>query len=169
MSPAARPSIPASPVAGERVVRIVEIAERIAGTIIDDAEEQARLRLERAEAEADRLVEARLAAVAAVGDSLTSQVESLRQQLDRLLASLEEVRAQGQPRPMLAAVPSAPFPLSTVDAADPDPAILPQARVAATQMAVLGVAREEMGSRLQTEFGIEDTAPILDAILGPED
>ena len=36
-------------------------------------------------------------------------------------------------------------------------------------MAVSGSSREEIEARLRNGFEIEDTAPILDAILGPED
>jgi vacuolar-type H+-ATPase subunit H len=42
------------------------------------------------------------------------------------------------------------------------------ARLLATQMAVAGSNRAEIESRLQNEFGIRDTGPMLDAILGPE-
>jgi hypothetical protein len=42
------------------------------------------------------------------------------------------------------------------------------ARLLATQMAVSGSTREEIEARLRSGFAIEDTAPILDAILGPE-
>lgn len=41
------------------------------------------------------------------------------------------------------------------------------ARLLATQMAVAGSTRAEIEGRLQHEFDIRDTAPILDAILGP--
>jgi vacuolar-type H+-ATPase subunit H len=43
------------------------------------------------------------------------------------------------------------------------------ARLLATQMAVSGSSREEIEARLRSGFEIEDTASILDAILGPED
>ena len=36
-------------------------------------------------------------------------------------------------------------------------------------MAVSGSSREEIEARLRNGFEIEDTAAILDAILGPED
>jgi vacuolar-type H+-ATPase subunit H len=42
------------------------------------------------------------------------------------------------------------------------------ARLLATQMAVSGASREEIEQKLRSGFEIEDTAPILDAILGPE-
>ena len=42
------------------------------------------------------------------------------------------------------------------------------ARLLATQMAVSGSSRAEIEARLRSGFAIEDTAPILDAILGPE-
>jgi hypothetical protein len=41
------------------------------------------------------------------------------------------------------------------------------ARLLATQMAVAGSNRAEIESRLQHEFGIRDTGPMLDSILGP--
>ena len=43
------------------------------------------------------------------------------------------------------------------------------ARLLATQMAVSGSSREEIAARLRNGFEIEDTASILDAILGPEE
>jgi hypothetical protein len=43
------------------------------------------------------------------------------------------------------------------------------ARLLATQMAVSGNTREEIEERLRNGFEIEDTASILDAILGPEE
>ena len=43
------------------------------------------------------------------------------------------------------------------------------ARLLATQMAVSGSSREEIEVRLRNGFEIEDTAAILDAILGPEE
>jgi vacuolar-type H+-ATPase subunit H len=42
------------------------------------------------------------------------------------------------------------------------------ARLLATQMAVAGSSREEIEGRLQSEFGIREAGPMLDAILGPE-
>jgi vacuolar-type H+-ATPase subunit H len=42
------------------------------------------------------------------------------------------------------------------------------ARLLAAQMAVAGSSREEIEGRLRNEFGIEDAAPILDGILGPD-
>ncbi|MGV1047373.1 MAG: hypothetical protein ACOYD4_02455, partial [Solirubrobacterales bacterium] len=43
------------------------------------------------------------------------------------------------------------------------------ARLLATQMAVSGNSREEIGTRLRNGFEIEDADAILDAILGPEE
>jgi vacuolar-type H+-ATPase subunit H len=42
------------------------------------------------------------------------------------------------------------------------------ARLLATQMAVSGSSREEIETRLRVGFAIDNTQPILDAILGPE-
>jgi cell division septum initiation protein DivIVA len=43
------------------------------------------------------------------------------------------------------------------------------ARLLTTQMAVAGSSRAEIERRLQSEFGIRDTGPMLDAILGEEE
>ncbi|HEX8958687.1 MAG TPA: hypothetical protein VF770_02575, partial [Solirubrobacterales bacterium] len=50
--------------AAERLAAIVEAAERAAANVIDDAEQQARSRLEEAGARADRIVAERLRALA---------------------------------------------------------------------------------------------------------
>lgn len=82
--------------------------------------------------------------------------------------------------PHLSAVDSGPFASTPPVAAAPDPAPAPPpsaqgdqgsaaaARLLATQMAVSGASREEIDARLRTGFEIEDTASILDAILGAE-
>jgi vacuolar-type H+-ATPase subunit H len=179
------PSSPATSTA-ERLAAIVEAAERAAVTVIDDAEEQARRRLDEAEAEANRLVAERLASISDLIDSLVSQAEEIRGQSERLVSSLEEARRRldGDPR---AAAPPRPRPshLTAVDAVVPaarESAELERddsepgergtpagARLLATQMAVSGNSREEIEARLRNGFEIEDTASILDAILGPED
>jgi hypothetical protein len=63
-----------------------------------------------------------------------------------------------------------PEPTAPVAAAadQEDPRTPAGARLLATQMAVSGSSREEIEQRLRNGFEIEDTAPILDAILGPE-
>jgi vacuolar-type H+-ATPase subunit H len=184
-----RPTSPPSPASStaERLAAIVEAAERAAVTVIDDAEEQARKRLEEARAEADRLVAERLAAIADLTDSLVAQAEEVRARSERLVSSLEEARRHldgdsgpGSPQPR-----SRPSHLTAVDTvteaaaeAAPEPQSGPGrgergtpagARLLATQMAVSGNSREEIETRLRNGFEIEDTAAILDAILGPED
>jgi vacuolar-type H+-ATPase subunit H len=180
-----------TPLAGgtaERLAAIVEAAERAAVTVIDDAEKQARRRLEEAEGEADRLVGERLAALADLTDSLIAQAEAVREQSERWLAALADARrrlgavgAPEQAEPGQAGVPTRPSHLSAVDPAAglaPRPTELRPdvgegtpagARLLATQMAVSGSSREEIEARLRNGFEIEDTASILDAILGPED
>jgi hypothetical protein len=65
-------------------------------------------------------------------------------------------------QPPVAAAPPAPTP------AVEDPGHSAGARLLATQMAVSGSSRAEIETRLRSGFDIENTAPILDAILGPE-
>jgi hypothetical protein len=65
-------------------------------------------------------------------------------------------------QPPVAAAPPPPAP------AVEDPGHSAGARLLATQMAVSGSSRAEIEMRLRTGFEIENTAPILDAILGPE-
>lgn len=167
----------------ERLEAIVESAERAAEGVIDDAEAQARRYLAQARGEADRLSEGRLSELSSLVDTLIGQAASLRQEAERLQATLEaaksriegeegvpelpqEERAQEPQVPRLRAVgegepaPAAPDP-SRADAAG--------ARLLATQLAVSGSSREEIEERLRNRFEIEDTTAILDAILGPED
>jgi len=190
-----RPETP-KPLAGstaERLAAIVEAAERAAVTVIDDAEAQARRRLEQAQIEADQLVADRLASLGDLTDSLVAQAEAIRSQSEQLIAALEQARhqltsEQGGPRPIerRRPEPARPSHLSAVDPLEetaateplaPEPTELrpakPEgtaagARLLATQMAVSGSSREEIEERLRNGFEIEDTAAILDAILGPE-
>jgi vacuolar-type H+-ATPase subunit H len=171
----------------ERLAAIVEAAERAAVTVIDDAEAQARRRLEEARVEADRLLGDRLAELAELTDSLVAQAEAIRGQSERLIFSLREAKRQFGVDGSDAELPPAsarPAHLSAVDAVEPavEPAAAPTelrpgggegsaagARLLATQMAVSGSSREEIEARLRNGFEIEDTASILDAILGPEE
>ena len=173
MSHRERSSKPRSltPSAAERLGTIVEAAERAAESVIDDAETQARRYLAEAEAEADRIVNERLAGQSQLIESLLIQAEALREEAERMVASLERARAElgvevveapataEAPRPRLAAV------------AEPEDGrgSLAGARLLATQMAVSGSSREEIELRLRNGFKIDDPTPILDAILGPED
>jgi vacuolar-type H+-ATPase subunit H len=175
----------------ERLEAIVEAAERAAEGVIDDAEAQARRYLAQARAEADRIVEDRGADLSELVDSLLGQVLTLRQEAERLQATLEAAKARieapeapereaqpagDRPRaPRLRAVRSEEPPASEPPA---EPAAVPApeerradaagARLLATQLAVQGSSREEIEQRLRNGFEIEDTNGILDAILGPE-
>lgn len=125
--------------AAERLAAIVEAAERAAAKVIDDAEEQARHRIEEANARADRIVAERLRAIA---DELDPPGGT---------GHATHLKAVGEPE--------AP-PGRRAGAAG--------ARLLATQMAVSGASRQEIEERLRSGFQIEDTREILDAILGPE-
>ena len=166
--------------------------------MIDDAEEQARAPPRaRPRPRPTALVAERLAALGELTDSLIAQAATIRRQSEQLLASLEQDGASAgssapasaerrQPRPSSAptAVARRGSHLSAVDAgrASPPTRRRPScgragarerqpagARLLATQMAVSGSSREEIAARLRNGFEIEDTAAILDAILGPED
>lgn len=167
----------------ERIGAIVEAAERAAVAVIDDAEQQAQRHLDEAQAEADRLVDDRLASLTTLTDSLVAQAESIEAEAQQLVAQLEEAKRRLAGGEELAAeveedaAPARASHLSAVASAEEDgtgekvpgrgtPA---GARLLATQMAVSGSSREEIEARLRSGFDIEDTAPILDAILGPED
>jgi hypothetical protein len=143
MSSKKLPSHPAptsAAAAAERLAAIVDAAERAASSVIDDAEQQAQQQLEEARARADRIV-----------------AERLRELADEL-----DPPAQAPAEPYLRPVESSPEPLSARGASA-------GARLLATQMAVSGSSREEIEARLRSGFDIEDTAEILDAILGPEE
>jgi hypothetical protein len=172
----------------ERLEAIVEAAERAAEGVIDDAEAQARRYLAQARAEADRAAEGRISELSELVDSLLGQAISLRREAERLQTSLEEANSRIDPgRPVEAReqLPAPPEPAPSRQEAprlravsqpqEPAPASEEKApdaagaRLLATQMAVSGSSREEIEARLRNRFEIEDTTPILDAILGPEE
>jgi vacuolar-type H+-ATPase subunit H len=180
-----RPTADPSPASGtaERLAAIVEAAERAAVSVIDDAETQARQRLEEASAEADRVVAERLAALAELTESLLAEAEAVRVQSERLVAALEQARLRlgdgetaprdpreaARPTHLSAVEPIEPAPPTALRAAGEEQGSAAGARLLATQMAVSGSSREEIEARLRNGFEIEDTASILDAILGPEE
>jgi len=128
----------------ERLAAIVEAAERAAAQVIDDAEEQARRQLQEASARADRIVAERLRALA---DELDQQPAPA----SRPESHLRPVETgEGERAPQRRSSSAG-------------------ARILATQMAVSGSSRGEIEQRLRSDFDIEDTSEILDAILGPED
>jgi vacuolar-type H+-ATPase subunit H len=170
----------------ERIGAIVEAAERAAVAVIDDAEKQAQRHLDEAQAEAERLVDERLASLSALTDSLVAQAESVKREAQELVAKLEQAKrrlAAGE-EPVEEAAPAEPDAgqargshLSAVGPVESGVAVPGEpgrgtpagARPLATQMAVSGSSREEIEARLRNGFEIEDTGPILDAILGPEE
>ncbi len=130
--------------AAKRLAAIVEAAEQAASSVIDDAEAEARQRLEEADARADLLV--------------ATKLRELADQLD-------PPRGEDRPAPHLR-------PVEPVEG-DAEPASTRSesagARLLATQMAVSGASRAEIEKRLRKGFQIEDASEILDAILGPGD
>lgn len=176
----------------ERLEEIVEAAERAAEKVIDDAEAQARRYLAQARAEADQIETGRLADLSDLIDTLLGQAASLREEAERLQATLEEARSQLDAEESRLPVDDGPMrrgpvhverpresqaPRLRAVSPDEEPAPLPEAsrddaagaRLLATQLAVSGSSRQEIEERLRNRFEIEDTKPILDAILGPED
>ncbi len=132
--------------AAARLAEIVEAAEQAATKVIDDAEQEARRRLEEAGERADRIV-----------------AERLRELADRLDPPAVEDEDAPPVRHLEPVEPPA-----EADEARPRRSGSAGARLLATQMAVSGAGREEIEERLRSGFDVEDTAEILDAILGPE-
>jgi cell division septum initiation protein DivIVA len=181
------PPQPLATSTAERIGAIVEAAERAAVAVIDDAEKQAQRHLDEAQAEADRLVEDRLASLTILTDSLVAQAESIKGEAQELVAKLEEAKrrlaageeiaaeAEQDPTSARASHLSAVEPVENAGSSDGhgesqvERGTPAGARLLATQMAVSGSSREEIEARLRNGFEIEDTAPILDAILGTED
>lgn len=176
----------------ERLEAIVEAAERAAESVIDDAEAQARRYLTQARAEADRITDRRMEDLSHLIDALLGQAASLQHEAERMQTVLEEAKFRVEPeRPVeggaepeaeeesQAAEPDAPREaprlraVTQPEAPSPAPEAVQGdaagARLLATQMAVSGSSREEIEEQLRNRFEIEDTTPILDAILGPED
>ncbi len=172
------------PATAERVTSIIEAAERAAAALIDSADANAKSYLEEAEAEADRVVAARLEGLLDATDSLVDQAEAIRAESERLLETLRRTGARVQPDGdglvaaeeqtslrgnHLSAVPSGPEPA----AADGLRPVVPEegsrrpenaagARLLATQMDVSGSSRREIEARLRSGFEIEDTGAILE-------
>lgn len=158
--------------AAARVQTIVEAAEKAAAGIIDDAEAQARDYLEEARARADRIADQRAQEMSALADTLAERAEAVKRQSDELLRALAQAKLQAEEElpPVAPATVTAPVHhLKPVEQPLAAPPSADGARLLATQMAVAGSSRLEIESRLQTEFGIADAGPILDAILGRED
>jgi len=171
----------------ERLEAIVESAERAAEGVIDDAETQARRYLAQARAEADRLSEGKLSELSDLVETLIGQAASLRQEAERLQATLEiaKSRIDGEEDhlvpepPQQDQQPEEPqVPRLRAVGEEGEPALAPPepnrgdaagARLLATQLAVSGSSREEIEERLRNRFEVEDTTAILDAILGPEE
>lgn len=173
----------------QRLEAIVEAAERAAEGVIDDAEAQARRYLTQARAEADRITDRRMEDLSHMIDVLLDRADSLQSEAERMQTLLEEAKFRIDPEQPEAGKEAAPEPKDPEEPAplrepprlravthpeEPAPApTAPQndaagARLLATQMAVSGSSREEIEQRLRNRFEIEDTKPILDAILGPE-
>jgi hypothetical protein len=149
--------------AAQRLATIVAAAERAAEQVIDDAETKARQILADAEAEAARI---------------RGEVLEVVSRATRELGGVPAEPQTASRGAHLSAVPVAepeqsPTPALVEPAAGEEPGPAPGsaagARLLATQMAVSGSSREEIEVRLRNGFEIEDTAAILDAILGPED
>jgi len=170
----------------ERLEAIVEAAERAAESVIDDAEAQAQKHLKQARAEADRIAERRISDLSHLVDALLEQATSLQREAERMQTALEEAKfrvnpeqpeaVEGSPPPEQPASPPEVPRLRAVtqaeersSAPEATPGDAAGARLLATQMAVSGSSREEIEARLRNRFEIEDTTPILDAILGPEE
>lgn len=158
--------------AAERLATIVDAAERAAEQVIDDAETRARQVLAEAESEAERIRGEALAAVdrarrelGALGPEPAAEppAASRANHLSAVPSTEPEPPSVPTPAPITVPDPE-PAPVEPLEPRD-SPA---GARLLATQMAVSGSSREEIEARLRSGFEIEDTAAILDAILGPE-
>lgn len=149
--------------AAERLAAIVEAAEEAAARVIDDAEEEARRRLREADARAEKLVAEKLRALADEIDPPRAAERPAGSHLRPVEPIAEPAREEPSREPSEEErEPERPAPLG------PRRSESAGARLLATQMAVSGASREEIENRLRDGFQIEDTAEILDAILGPE-
>ena len=144
-----------SAAAAERIAAIIDAAEQAASKVIDDAGERRPAFTSRRHGPVpDRVVAERLRALADELDPLevTSRSEPHLRSVEPLL---RRARRRGGEKESPSAMPGRKSSAG--------------ARLLATQMAVSGSSREEVGDRLRSGFEIEDTSEILDAILGPEE
>lgn len=157
--------------AAARLTEIVEAAERAAAKVIDDAEEQGRRIVEEARERADGLVSARLRELADEIDAREAPRIEVGERGERreTEAEAEDEFGDGGTRPAAPRLrPVDDDPAATAGDASPRPGAS-AARLLATQMAISGAGRAEIEEKLRSGFEIENPAPILDAILGPEE
>lgn len=161
--------------AAERIAVIIEAAERAAAGVIDDAEKQAQRYMEESQGHVDRLVAERLGALSELTETLAARAEAVKQDADRLIEALGEVRSQLEESDRSSSGRTHLQPVES-PAHSESPSVIrsssndsPEARLLATQMAISGSSRAEIDACLRNELGVEDPEPLLDAILGLED
>lgn len=177
--------------AEQAAVTVIDDAERQAQRQLEQAQGEAdRILAERLGSLAD-LTDSLIAQAEAVQAQSQQLLASLAEAKRRIAAAGGEEGDDAGPTPIRGAHLSAVEPVAPVvpveeQRADPGAAAAAGAerrgaaasegsgsaagaRLLATQMAVSGNSREEIEARLRNDFEIEDTASILDAILGPEE
>jgi hypothetical protein len=178
--------------AAERIRQMLVTAEDVSEDIRREANEEAARYLAECRREADALVEARRAHLELVLETLRSEAREIERRLGAVSAALERALAEpvvaepgGEPpakgpEPVEQAAPEqpkpAPAPLPVeVEAQGGDGTSVgadSQARqralIRATQLAVQGVERDEVQRTLEREFELDDTAAIIEEILGSD-
>ena len=149
--------------AGERVVEIVDSAERVADEIRAEAEAEAAEYLRARRAEADRLYEARADELAEIVNGLPDRSERLWRDLAALTAELQ--RASHRIRAAAAAPEAQTAAASEPAGTQPSERIPEEAVLRAAQLAVVGTDRAEIQRALSSEFGLSDPAAVTDQLL----
>jgi hypothetical protein len=158
------PAAPPSEVS-DHLTLVIAAAERAAGAIRADAEEQARRQLNEARRRTELLAAERLRMIAQLTDGLIEQAETVREHSARMVATLQRATDEI----------SGGLGLPSGEA--PDPAGLERERTAparasqsealliATELAVAGESRETIAARIRAQLGV-DPEPVLKRILG---
>jgi hypothetical protein len=175
-----------------RLDEIVSSVERAAGEVRREAEKEAARYLQNRRREADQLLASHRELLAGIAAGLDEVAESLRADLTRSVAMIEEaagrVRAAGEEgqRPTQAQHPSkSSAPTSRTrqsrKTAEAGSGASTRAReprnserrskqdavmLRATEMAIAGRRREEIAATLKSELGVSDPNKVLDRILG---
>jgi hypothetical protein len=141
--------------AAARIHQIIDAAERAGSDIRRDAEAEAERYLSARRREADAMV----ADVHARLGRIRLEAQGLADALAQ--SSTPAPEPEPAPEPTVAIAESAPQ-----ERRDDAEELRVRAMLRATQMAVAGEGREAIDRVLREEFGIEQTAPILDGVLG---
>ena len=165
--------------AAERIRQMLVTAEDVSEDIRREAVAEAERYLEDRRREADQVVAARREQLERALETLRTEGREITERLAAVTAALERALADPLVGEPVASAPETapaeePAPAPEAEPAETSPPapsaahIRQRALIRATQLAVQGVDRAEVEQTLKREFELEDSAAIVDEILGTD-